>query len=660
MKYKKLTITNFRTFKGKHTVEFPDKKGLFLVHANNGVGKSGIYHAFRYVLFGESYSQETRKKLKLVDFLSIPAAEEKDYSFNVKLEFEHENIEYELLRGHKSNLSKGSPLEDNHFSSSLSLIKDGDIIKEKDIKTEIDNLIRKDISDFFIVDNEYVGDLFNALKSSQGSFIKKAIDQTIGVGILEDGKEDLEEIHEKYGAVLNKEAQKSKEQEKLSIEYVQKDELFKASSESLKSLQKDFETITKKVEKLQIKRDSFKIIEENVNERKEVEKDLEDLNNQKEIFLEKLQQLIVDEWYAPASERANQVLSIQTKLLDQKNKKDNEISNLNQAIKDLKASLKNKKCHTCKQDLPKGITSSQEKELSKLEQRRSLLLESKDETLIIPHPQEVIKYSQVSQKLIEELETGYFQVINEINKHEKRLKDLTKKLKDGDNAEVRKTVNDLEEALLLQRETSIDLKKQETINEFNRKKLEEVTRKLSKTFTGDTSLNKIVKIADNLRGLLEKSHEEFSIDAKTLVEQHANIAHEDLSNYPKGYKLEIDEDYIVSFLDNEGKPVGSASMGQGRIIAVSLMAGLSGASVTNAPYLIDSPMVGLDKVHSKNLLKFLPKMSEQVILLVPPGEWVENEHRKIVSKDIVGEVTLQKIDKTQSQIKEGYVSKHLG
>ena len=101
-------------------------------------------------------------------------------------------------------------------------------------------------------------------------------------------------------------------------------------------------------------------------------------------------------------------------------------------------------------------------------------------------------------------------------------------------------------------------------------------------------------------------------------------------------------------------------MGQGRIIAVSLMAGLSGASVTNAPYLIDSPMVGLDKVHSKNLLKFLPKMSEQVILLVPPGEWVENEHRKIVSKDIVGEVTLQKIDKTQSQIKEGYVSKHLG
>ena len=55
---------------------------------------------------------------------------------------------------------------------------------------QIDNLLRKDISDFFIVDNEYVGDLFNALKSEDSMFIKKGIDQTIGVGILEDGRED--------------------------------------------------------------------------------------------------------------------------------------------------------------------------------------------------------------------------------------------------------------------------------------------------------------------------------------------------------------------------------------------------------------------------------------------------------------------------------------
>ena len=65
MKYKKLTLTNFRTFHGKHEITFPDKNGIFLVHAQNGVGKSAIYHAFRYVLYGETKSQDTREKLWL-------------------------------------------------------------------------------------------------------------------------------------------------------------------------------------------------------------------------------------------------------------------------------------------------------------------------------------------------------------------------------------------------------------------------------------------------------------------------------------------------------------------------------------------------------------------------------------------------------------------
>ena len=105
MRYKKLTLNNFRTFHGKHEITFPDKKGIFLVHAQNGVGKSAIYHAFRYVLYGETLSQETREKLNVIDLLSIDAKKEGKNSFSVRLEFEHENMDYELTRGHQSNVS---------------------------------------------------------------------------------------------------------------------------------------------------------------------------------------------------------------------------------------------------------------------------------------------------------------------------------------------------------------------------------------------------------------------------------------------------------------------------------------------------------------------------------------------------------------------------
>ena len=39
--------------------------------------------------------------------------------------------------------------------------------------------------------------------------------------------------------------------------------------------------------------------------------------------------------------------------------------------------------------------------------------------------------------------------------------------------------------------------------------------------------------------------------------------------------------------------------------------------------------------------------------MVPPGEWVENQHRKITNKTITGEVTLEKISPTSLKIHEG-------
>ena len=70
--------------------------------------------------------------------------------------------------------------------------------------------MREDIADFFIVDNEHIGDLNQALKGSDKEFIKKSIDQTIGISILEQGMNDLGSIHTKLGAELNKEIKKTK------------------------------------------------------------------------------------------------------------------------------------------------------------------------------------------------------------------------------------------------------------------------------------------------------------------------------------------------------------------------------------------------------------------------------------------------------------------
>ena len=79
--------------------------------------------------------------------------------------------------------------------------------------------------------------------------------------------------------------------------------------------------------------------------------------------------------------------------------------------------------------------------------------------MISPHPSEITKFTEVNKKLIQELETQYYQVSNDINRSNRSLKKLNESLK-GDNAEVRRIAKSLEDAQILQREISIEYSSQ--------------------------------------------------------------------------------------------------------------------------------------------------------------------------------------------------------
>jgi exonuclease SbcC len=90
MKFKRVTIQNFLSYKQKQTLEFTGK-GISLLLGKNGEGKSAIASAIYFALFGKS----DRGKLdNLVNF---------DIGKNclVELEFEKSNKSYKIIRGLK-------------------------------------------------------------------------------------------------------------------------------------------------------------------------------------------------------------------------------------------------------------------------------------------------------------------------------------------------------------------------------------------------------------------------------------------------------------------------------------------------------------------------------------------------------------------------------
>ncbi len=661
MRYTKLTLENFRNYYGKHEIKFPDKKGIFLIHALNGAGKSAIYHAFNYVFFGESKQQTAeRNKVKLIDFISIDAAKEKKFNCSVRIEFTNDGIPYELTRRHQSTTSSTvKPTEDNHFKESLSLIKDGDVIEEKNIPYEIEDIARKEISDFFLVDNEFIGDLNEALKGANSEAIREAIDRTIGVSIFEQGQRDISALNMKYAKQLNTEIKKEKENTKLSQEFVQREELYNSSEKSLEILKKEKISIDKNVEKLTIKRNNYKDQEKSIGDLENLENEISETIKNKENNFEKIQSLIVEEWFMPTQSRAEEVLKTQKRIVENEIKKTTELDNKKKTVKELKNALKHTKCHACKQDLPKNIIKKWETELKKEETYLKKLEDNKgDHHNVAPHPKEVIHYTKVNKKLLEELEKNHFELITNITRLKRKHKSLSTKVQKGDNAVIRETQKQLEESLYQQKNIITDIKKQENIVSINNKLLVETKRKLAKNVSSSSSLSGIVDIADNLSGLLEKAYNDFRDEARKGVSIFTTVAFKQLIN-KKNVDIDIDEDYVVKLTTTKGEKAGGESMGQSRIIAMALIAGLNKSSVINAPILVDSPMVGLDKIHMENLYAFFPELSEQVILLVPPGEWNEDLHRKKVNKNIAGEVTIENKDATLASLHEGYEEKYL-
>jgi len=88
----------------------------------------------------------------------------------------------------------------------------------------------------------------------------------------------------------------------------------------------------------------------------------------------------------------------------------------------------------------------------------------------------------------------------------------------------------------------------------------------------------------------------------------------------QGYRgLMIDENYGLALLDSNGEAVPGRSAGAEQIVALSLIGGLNRAAVREGPVVMDSNFARLDRGHRRNVLRFLPQLGPQVVVLVHSG-----------------------------------------
>lgn len=634
-------MCNFRPFLGRAEIELTStkEKPVILIKAMNDVGKTSIFNAFIWCLYGGSAEENSRN-------VNWSACRKSDGRTSVNLIFSHNEQQYDIERFVDFKKSKKNdspePLKDK-----LSLSVDG--LVEKFADTEkgnnyIKSILPKDASQFFFFDGEKI-QKYTAIRS--GDSVKTAIQMVLGIKELLNAEEDLTTIHRNLRRELDRllaQNKKTKEEaernEKLLEDITNSRKKIPAIDEQITNCEKSIrncDDLLKKHANIQQKVDQRKAEEEKEN-------DLEGKIEHNEKNQLKVRGDVAFLLAAPFLEQLEK--KGQKQLPDWKRN----------AISFILASMSNRCicerpldgviCTKCGAKIGPNIEDLFEKVLQKGQGESRLHFLG---TLATPLLRQ--KIPKLLEKNIYDLATERVDLESQLSACKDSIEELKEEIGgQGDfsaeiaNAEnLRNRAKDkIEEYKETKRQGEIDIKVKE--REYKKKQDELISR------TGNDEdvqkKNEQLRMCTLCLDGFNYAIEELVENSKVKVAELASKTFLQLTNAPKLYEgLEITDDYEIRVRTRGGtlRYVWDQDPGAGQrqIIAISFIAALNAFTARDAPIVIDTPISRLDPIHKRNVVRHYPQMGPQTIILYQPNE-LGDEEIELIQGSIYSEWELER------------------
>lgn len=184
-----------------------------------------------------------------------------------------------------------------------------------------------------------------------------------------------------------------------------------------------------------------------------------------------------------------------------------------------------------------------------------------------------------------------------------------------------------------------------------------VLQKSIETLAGARSQRSTLKvaIASDLEKVFAASVERLRDRLRADVEELATDAFRQMTTQ-KGYKgLEINSNYGLSIIDDQGHRVPLRSAGAEQIVALSLIDGLNRTGRAIGPVVMDTPFGRLDLGHRDNILNYLPTVTSQFVLLVHSGEVRPDTDLATIKPRIGAVYSIQEVSPTESRLERASV-----
>lgn len=646
MKIISMELDNFRQYMGKQKIEFAsEEKNITIIFGENGKGKTGIFRALMFALYGSTHIQQDNPNepvhlvsMKLLDESKRPTVT------TVKVSFEHLGNKYEVSRSLKG-IKRGDRIEERfNFVKLIKFDENGNygseiLDDELKVRSKMNEILDEEIKDFFLFDGEKI-DTLAKTNDSVKKEVRTAIFKLLQINNLEEAKNLVESLYrsERNSIIKNAQSGNIDEKEKEIESIKEKIESKKSIQQQLlneqienKKLIDHYELQLSQNEDIRRIQERLRNLQESLSDKNSHQDDLK--SQATELLKKDIPFLLMDSVFPNVTNYLEQVTN------DQK-------SIVNSDVLDI--SLSSGVCACCNNDLTVHKDNLLFVQSLRDNYRRSELvtMSSSLKNLItdkgnfyLESEQQIIK---VLRK-INELEVDRKEILGDIDIVNKEI---------GSRANAELHLEQIKNSLEIQREkqtsTRINIEKlKEELSKLD-KELDKAEEELSELFKNNKSLefdSKVIDIIGSIKENITDISEEFSTSMRFKLRDLTTeifkrlIDRKDISLISK---ININEKFELEIIGQDGIDISQdISQGQRQIVALAFITALaqiaSGDNLMIAfPLFMDSPFNRLSANNRDQLIVNIPLLTSQWILLLTDTELTVNEERVFKENNKLG------------------------
>lgn len=653
----KLTLNNFRVFRGVHEIDLrpiPEsfdrsRRPIILFGGLNGAGKTSILSAVRLVLFGRQsfnlmltnndYINELNELIhKGAGTISQPD------SASIELEFQYsqngEESTYKVIRGWKRGQK-----------DKLYLEKDGVALTELDYdqcQGFLNELIPTGIADLFFFDGEKIAEL---AEDESGTVLKTAVRRLLGLDVIAKLKSDLNIFLKKQGAnSLSHSIQEQMEaldQKRIHHERAAEKLRFHAENDIYTQIEHTSAEIQNLENKLSQNGGAW------AKTRQTEQSKVDDLLKEK-VELEKQIRMEM-ETSLPFALAPKTMKLLLAKIEQEQAVKQKQ--NFGKELDSFLATLKAKLAFNLSSSAPAAMDAINDSLLEHMGdiQKQHLLLDISDRQA------NTINYQIAT--LAKDSFTRFDQARSRLQLVEEEIDNISTNIArapeqemvqdwfaqvrqlDKDKAKLIAEYRDLLEAAKSELRLALDYARQ--------------MQKLHDKHKEQTNKDQSITNAQNAMLLLGKFGEQLT---KARVKQLENEFVQSYQKLARKEDLQLSATinpvtFDVELIDDRGIKINRKAMsaGEKQIYAISILEALGRTSGRKLPIIIDTPLGRLDSHHRDKLVEnYFPTASHQVVILSTDTE-IDRNYTNLIQDDIARTYEICFDGKTKSStIKEGY------